>query len=1384
MNERVPAEQEAPDSRAATELDSPSARRAAAESPRFAVVGIGASAGGLEAFRSLFRSLPVDTGMAFIVVQHLSPEHPSILADTLTRFTSMPVLEVENGTRIAPNRVYVMPSNAEVVVADGALRLVPRPASPVRRLPIDGLFRSLAAELRSRAIGVVLSGTGEDGTAGLKDIKAEGGITFAQDPASAQFSGMPASASDAGVVDRVLAPDDIAVELTRLSRHPYVVERDDGDGRVALQHRDETIRILSLIRRQSGVDFSRYKPGTVGRRVARRMALHRIGSIGEYGDFVEKDPGEATALSEDLLIHVTGFFRDPQVFEALGRTVFPQLLAQKREGPIRIWVPGCSSGEEVYSLAICLLEHVGKSASEVDFQIFGSDLSERSVERARAGVYPESALEELGAERLQRFFTGAREDLRIAKSIRERCVFVVHDLTRDPPFAKLDLISCRNVLIYFGEDLHQRLLSMFHYCLNRPGFLLLGRSEAVTSAKDLFEAADLEHRIFLRVGEGRRYSFPLTVAHPAGPVSIGAPGLGFSRAAAEAQRQADHLLLARFAPPGVLVNDRLEVIHFRGRTGEFLEQPPGQPQTNLLKMARGSLLANLQQGIAQAKDRGAAVRIDGVQVMRGGQTQTIAIEVVPLLAGREGGVPHFLVLFHDDAPAPGLPPLGLDAGDALREARRLAEELAATKQYLEVTIEQHQASNDEFATVNEELVAANEELQSTNEELESAKEELQSANEELTTLNDELRDRNAQLDRIANDLSNILEAASIPIVIVDAERRIRRFTPDARGLFALVPSDVGRPLDDIKRNVDVPDLDRCIAEVMQRMKPLEWEVQDASGRWFRMQIRPYRAGERGTDGAVLAFTDVDVLKQAVRDAETTRDFARAIVESVQIPLLVIDQPHRIVSANPAFERALGGGGPVCPGDDAFASFRGVLDGADLRRAIEEALTGGRPSPRVEIRPDLPGLEGRTFAVTVRATHPSGTPLALVAFEDLTEQRRFEEERSARAAAEGANRTKDLFLATLSHELRTPLSTILMQAQVLRRVARVDQKVEHASAAIYRAATLQRRLIDDLLDVSRVVSGKLGLDQHVVDLGAIVEGAVEEARTSAELKGVVLTATIEPELTAVYADPARMQQVVSNLLTNAIKFTAASGIVSVTLERSGEEARVTVQDTGIGIRRDFLPQLFTRFTQADSSVTRTYSGLGLGLAIVKHIVDLHGGRVGAESAGEGLGAAFWVTLPLVRAPAARVPTPSPASPGAKVAGLRVLLVEDDEGTRECVFEVLSAAGAKVLAVGSAAEAVPAIGEFAPDVLLSDLAMPVQDGFGLIAQVRALPAEQGGRIPAAALSALAGVEDRQRALAAGFQMHVTKPVDIDGLLSAVVQLAAMRRAPGTTPTPEGV
>jgi two-component system CheB/CheR fusion protein len=1344
----------------------------------FPVVGLGASAGGLEAFRSLFAELAARSGMAFVVVQHLSPEHPSMLAGALSRLTSMPVVEVGEGMPLVPDRVHVMPANTEVSIKDGALHLVPRPATRGVRFPIDGLFCSLATELRSRAIGIVLSGTGSDGTEGLKAIKQEGGITFAQDPDSAQFGGMPQSAASAGVVDFVLPPDRIATELVRLSGHPYVIDRAGADA-VPAAH-DGVGAILSLVHRQSGIDFSSYKPTTLARRIARRMALRRVRSLDDYRDIVAKETSEARELSQDFLIHVTGFFRDRDVFDALAQRVFSQILKDKpRAGPIRVWVPGCSTGEEAYTLGIGLVESLWDVRSDLEIQIFGSDLSERAIDVARAGLYPESALRDLDPERVGRFFTRAGEEYRVAKNIRDMCVFVVHDLMRDPPFAKLDLISCRNVLIYFGAELQQRLLQAFHFCLNRPGYLLLGRSETVTASKELFAPLHQEHRIFAKVGEARGMSFPLARGGRAGHGLASAPGqTAGARPAAEAQRQADHLLLARFAPPGVIVNERMEIIQFRGRTGEFLEPPPGQPQANLLKMVREGLHVELRRAVDEAKERGATIQVEGVCATRADGPRPTTVEVVPLLSARDAADRYFLVLFQEAgsvAPGPSSPGVaeGMAGATLEREYGRVKEELAATKQYLESLAEQHRVSDDEFATVNEELIAANEELQATNEELESAKEELQSTNEELTTVNEELRNRNTELDRIANDLANILDTVEIPVVIVDGERKIRRFAPGTRGLLNMIPSDVGRPVDQIKVNIDVPDLDRRIAEVIANPRMREWEVQDPTGRWFRMQIHPYRTADEHLDGAVLSLVDVDALKSAVEDAEQARDSARAIVETVQVPIVVVDEDLRIVSTNPAFVGMFGGERQPAEGDDLFGACDGMWRVEGLPQLVERARASAVPPPGVELELRVRALGKRTLSVNARRiTWPGGAPMILLAIEDTTDLRRMEAERTARATAEAANRAKDLFLATLSHELRTPLGTILLQSEVLRRAGEGNRGVERAGAAIHRAASAQARLIEDLLEVSRIVSGKLRLDQHVIELGDVVHGALELSRAAAESRSIQLEGPVEHPPLHVYGDPARLQQVLSNLLTNAIKFTPRAGRVSVSVDRSEGAARITVRDNGAGIRPEFLPRLFDRFSQADSTATRVHGGLGLGLALVKHLVELHGGSVGADSPGEGQGATFWVSLPVVARPRTE-DAASRTRRSTDVAGVRVLVVEDDEGTRESLLEVLAQGGAVVRAACSAAEALATLGEFKPDVLLSDVAMPAEDGLSLIAKVRALPPERGGRVAAAALTALAGPDDRDRVLAAGFQAHIAKPVDVDDLLQSVARLASSSR-----------
>lgn len=1354
----------------------------------FPIVGIGASAGGLEALQQLFGHLPPDTGMAFVVIQHLDPSHPSLLVKLLASDTQMPVVELAEGMAVEPNRVHVICPNADCRVQDGHFVLVSRLASGNLHLPINLFFRSLAASQPGRAIGIVLSGSGSDGTEGLLAIKARGGITLIQDPVTAQFRSMPASALAAGAADFSLSPQAIAEELARLSHHTYLARAEDAAAEVPTEPAEEESSltgVLGLIQQHTQLDFTGYKRPTLLRRVARRMALRRVATLREYVESIRADPGEAKALAEDILIHVTSFFRDPAAFEALKTQVFPELLKHKEEGgTLRIWVPGCSTGEEAYSLAICLLEFLDSQERKVAVKFFGSDVSEQAIATARAGLYAAADLAHLDPERLARFFERAEGDYRIAKRVREVCVYVKHDLTRDAPFAKLDLVSCRNVLIYFDTELQSRVLPMLHYCLGTPGYLFLGHSEAPTGFQDLFVPIDKGHRIFLKTGENRRPVTRPALRQKAELTLAGAPER--RHPASEAQRQADQYVLARYAPAGVIVNERLEVVQFRGRTASFLEPPPGQPQSNVLRMARAGLVARLHEALELAKTQKVAVRKQGVQLYEDHRSRLVNIEVVPLPGLVESADRHFLILFEEvgaEAAIARAParmasvPVRPDAAQVDQEASQMKAELATTWDYLESLVREHQSTSEELATTNEELIATNEELQSMNEELQSAQEELQSVNEELNTVNDELRQRNQELDLVASDLVNVLESVQIPILIVDGELRVRRFTPTAQLVARLIPGDLGRSIEDVKLKLKGDNLVERIRETLATLTPKEWDVQGLDDRWFRLQIRPYRAADNRLDGAVLSFIDVDTLKRALRTAESARDYAHGIVETVSTALVVLDSSLHIVSANHAFFDKFSASLPALEGLDFFALAGGAWEVPAVREALQQTMLTGAPFRELEVRREFPGIGRKDLALGGRRIQwENGSSMILVAIEDITNRRQLEEERAlllaseqqARRDAERANRAKDLFLATLSHELRTPLNVILMSAQLLQRFGGLDPMIKRASSAIERAVVNQARLIDDLLDISRIVSGKLLLDLQVVHMATVVRSALDVAQDSATAKGLTLHADISEQSGAVYGDPIRLQQVVANLLNNAIKFTPAGGRIDIRLAPREGRVELQITDSGIGIRPEVLPQLFSRFVQADSTMTRLQGGLGLGLAIVRHLVEVHGGEVHGESLGEGQGATFRVSLPLA-SPESLPTVATTALIIHNITGVRVLVIEDDEDTREAVVAALSDMGACVRGEPSCAAGLSAVTDFMPQVILCDIAMPVEDGYCFIRKLRSLGADRGGLIPAAALTALAGDDDQKQALRAGFQLHLAKPIDSARMAKAIETLA---------------
>jgi two-component system CheB/CheR fusion protein len=847
--------------------------RAMEVSRRLPVVGIGASAGGLEAASSFFKEIPSHLGMAYVVVLHLDPVRESKLTEILARTTPMPVVQVQDGMRVEPDHVYVIPPNREMTIEHWVLHLREREPHRSANTTIDTFLRSLAVGHGSDAIGVILSGTASDGTLGLAAIKGEAGITFAQEPSSAKYDGMPASAIASGCVDFILPPGQIAREIARIRHHPYIADAVSPDGH-PMSDDNELESIFRLLRRYTTVDFTGYKSPTIARRIQRRMALHKIDKLSDYGALVHREPAEVTALYHDLLINVTSFFRNPEAFAALRQVVYPAILQARTSasGPVRIWVPGCSTGEETYSHAMSLVEFLAQVRPEIPIQVFGTDLSQRAIQTARVGVYKENIEADVTPARLRRFFYKEDGGYQIRKAIRDLCIFSTQNVFNDPPFSRMDLVSCRNVMIYLGQSLQKRVIPIFHYALNPTGFLMLGSTEGLLGAgSELFEMADKKHKIVRKRLVSSPVSFGFSVEkqeQPNGEPPAMAPPKSQEtiKIPMELQREADRLLLARYVPPAVLINEHLEILQTRGRTASFLELPSGKASLNLLKMARPGLLFELQGAIDEARKQGFEARRQNVRV-EDEQIKTVAIRVIPFKVPTHTQY-SFLIVFESETTAGGSATTGLSpmpAAEVILEPAlrgehstlglqigQLRQELAATREYLQSIIESQEGTNEELQSANEEIQSGNEELQSTNEELQTSKEELESANEELHTVNEEMQHRNELLTQLNNDLTNLLYSVSLPIVMVGADLSVRRFTPQAAAMLGLSSSDIGRPMPRLRLKLDMGSLEQNMLDVIQQVQSQQLHVQDNEGKWCVLRIVPYRTMDNRIDGVVLS----------------------------------------------------------------------------------------------------------------------------------------------------------------------------------------------------------------------------------------------------------------------------------------------------------------------------------------------------------------------------------------------------------------------------------------------------------------------------------------------------------------------------------------------------
>jgi len=1466
--------------------DSPADTADADSAIDFPVVAIGASAGALEALKKFFKAMPMQSGMAFVVIVHLDPEHVSHLPELLGHYTGMGVAQALDGERVAADHVYLIPPNTLLSLENGCLRLEAAVARPRIPMPIDHFLRSLAENQQERAVAILLSGTGSDGTLGLKEVKAVGGLVMAQQPDTAEYGGMPRSAIATGMVDVVSPVEAMPKALLDYVEHTEL--RGDPQPATADPQPEQLHELLALLRLRGGYDFRCYKKAMLLRRVRRRMGLNQIATLADYCRHLRDSPTELKSLAQDLLISVTAFFREPQAWEVLAAEVVPALVAAKpQDAAIRVWVAGCATGEEAYSIGMLFLERMDAHPRNGKIQVFATDIDKPALETARAGLYPESIAASFPPQRLARFFSKTDAGYQVKKDLREIVTFAPQNLVTDAPFSHLDLVSCRNLLIYLEPELQQKVIGLFHFSLNPGGYLFLGKSETIGQQRGLFDLVSKPWRIYRRNEAARpgRVDLPLMAGYRADtpepwPKQHPRPAAGGYGA------WVGNLLLQRYAPATVLVNRDYQVLYFFGQTDDYLAQPAGDPTDDLLALAREGLRLKLRTGIHQALGESREVAVLA-EVARGGESWPAQVTVTPVDDPRQGGAGLCLVSFRPAEPecAQAPAPCALEDADAMNHLER---ELARVKHELESAIQDLEASNEELKVSNEEALSMNEELQSTNEELETSKEEMQSLNEELTTVNTQLEEKIVELESNNNDLGNLLASTHLATLFLDRRFHIKRFTPACTRLFNLIPSDINRPITDIAGQCADAGMIAEARRVLDTLEPSQQEVSTTDGEWYLRRVLPYRTQDDHIEGVVVTFADITPIKRATLGLQRLAAVARDSNDAI----ILFDFSGHLLAWNRAAEAMYGYGEA-----EALQLNIDALVSSELRpaqRELVERVRHGEAIKSYEIQRVAKG--GRRIEVWLTVSllrDEAGAPMAIATTErDVTEKNRAEQasrERESRfrqlaeanvigvvIAADGhdgilnandafleligrtreelsagrlrwtdlvpsehlsldrqamadlqsqgicppyeteylrqdgtrvpvltgcartqapgeyicfaidlsvskrleaalrehtetlteVNRRKDEFLAMLAHELRNPLAAVLNAAQVLEGQGGKDpQRVSWAGAMIKRQAGHLAHIIDDLLDIARIDRGQINLEQAPIDLRPIVAQMVESARLSTDTRRLALALPDEPLWAN--ADANRLTQVVGNLVDNAIKYSQEGGRIDVSLALENDEAVLRVHDTGIGMDAAMLANAFELFSQAERPLDRASGGLGLGLALVKRLVELHGGRVEASSAGSNQGSEFTVRLPALPPGADLPPAPAAQRPGPDLTPSRhILIAEDNVHVARSFAFLLENLGHQVTVADSGPAALQAAQGFIPDAAFLDIGLPGMDGYELARRLRLDP--RFGKLKLVALSGYATEEDKQRCRQAGFDQHLAKPVNIEDIEAILAKL----------------
>lgn len=1308
------------------------------------IVGIGASAGGLEALEDFFREAPADTNVAYVVVQHLSPDFPSMMDELLARVTDIPISVIENAIRIKRNHIYLLPANQEVVCAGGRLILTER--SPGRELsfPIDQFLRSLADDAGSRAIAVILSGTGTDGARGVVHVHECGGVVLTQEPTSAKFDGMPRAAYDTGVVDLVAIPKAMPAAILNYTLNPVATLSMAATFDQSPRMEGSIYTALHLLKAHCGVDFTDYKTTTIGRRIQRRALLSQHPDLDVYVEELKKDASEVKRLYQDLLIGVTSFFRDQDVFAKLEVEAIPKLM--ENLGPLdefRAWVAGCASGEEAYTIAILIHEYLEKQGDTRRAKVFATDVHEGSLQTASRGVYQEESLSRLTPERRERYFIHRSDGFHVSGELRKMVVCVPHNMIRDAPFTRIDLVTCRNALIYFTPHAQKKALALLHFALKRHGVLCLGPSETLSELEDEFFTIDEKARIYRK---SRDISVPVVTGAMNVPTKLpisSVPSMTKQSASTRDLFQAYDAVLNTFMPAGLLVAANRDLIHVFEGGSRFLQSKDGRVSNDVLDHAHHDLRTTLATALRRQYEVGQRAIYENIACNLEGEEHPVRLTVRRLKAEGESEELYFVQFEIQQKDPIAIPTIDTqNASNANDDAVvEMEQELDLARENLQSTIEQFQTTTEELQATNEQLIASNEELQSTNEELHSV-------NEELYTVNAEHQRKIEELTELTADMDNLLATTNVHTIFLDRELRIRRFTPGIAAAFNLIPQDVGRRIDSFTYNLVDADLQEEIEQVLSSESPFEREVRNHSDQWYLMRILPYRTGRR-VDGVVLTLIDITKLKAAERRFADLSE----IVEHSDDAIIRLANNGIITTWNAGAEKLFG-----FSSEDVVGESVSMLVPDDLRDESEvifnQTIEGGAVD-RFETKRRCSDSSMLDVALTRSPIrNESGDVVgASEIIRDVTARKVAEQE------VRKAVQNRDRFLAVLSHELRNPMAAVLNATAVLHEPAIEQELSTEAKGIIDQNVRHVSRLLDDLLDLSRFTHNKISLNRQVVDLNAMVNEVVGCVRPLIREKDQEFVVQTESTSICVDGDPDRIRQAQINLLVNAAKYTPPDGKIIYSLRSDGDEVVIGVEDDGIGMSEDFLEHVFEPFMQSEQSLDRSQGGMGLGLPLVKMIVEAHGGRITVSSSGDGKGSYFIIRLPRTNL------RPIPAQPPYVDLneGRRIVVVEDNAGIRKMLRAALELKGFQVKTACNGSEGFHAVSDFAPDVALLDVGLPDITGYELARMIREQP--KLDNVLLVAVTGYGQESDQAKAMQSGFDLHLVKPIRVDELLSSI-------------------